>query len=79
MYWPLGAPRIHAAVASRRKAVKREDDEDGQKEEAETDISSLLGIRVSRNGHLLVTISATALTVWQTLVGDVEPSPNASD
>ena len=67
MYWPLGAPRIFAVNKSRNKSVQRIDetpllDYDGLKETA------ILGLRVSRAGHLFATITATALTIWQTSV-----------
>lgn len=68
MYWPLGAPRVYAASRRRRKDLpgSKEADEDGDSEEKAA--SAILGLRVSRNGHLFVTITKTALTIWQTSV-----------
>lgn len=68
MYWPLGAPRVYAESRRKRKSPafngEEEDDEDVESK-ASTDI---LGLRVARNGHLFITITETALTVWQTSV-----------
>ena len=66
MYWPLGAPRVYAASRRKRKIPDSgEEKEDGDAEEA---ASNILGLRLARNGHLFVTITETALTVWQTAV-----------
>ena len=66
MYWPLGAPRVYAASRRKQKASdNNEEKEDGETEEA---ASHILGLRVARNGHLFITITGTALTVWQTAV-----------
>ena len=66
MYWPLGAPRVYAATRRKRKVSEsNEEKENGETEEA---ASHILGLRVARNGHLFITITETALTVWQTAV-----------
>ena len=66
MYWPLGAPRVYAASRRKRKASdNNEEKEDGKTEEA---ASHILSLQVARNGHLFITITETALTVWQTAV-----------
>jgi hypothetical protein len=70
MYWPLGAPRIYAAARRRRKAS--EDDnkrDDGELLDAK-DGAAILALRISRNGQLFVTVTATTLTVWQISVRD---------
>ena len=66
MYWPLGAPRVYAASRRKRKAAANEE----EKENADTEeaASNILGFRVARNGHIFITITETALTVWQTAV-----------
>lgn len=66
MYWPLGAPRVYAA--SRRKRKPSENSEEKENGETEEATSRILGLRVARNGHLFITITETALTVWQTAV-----------
>ena len=66
MYWPLGAPRVYAASRRKRKPSDNIDEKkNGETEEA---ASRILGLRVARNGHLFITITETALTVWQTAV-----------
>lgn len=65
MYWPLGVPRIYAAATKRRKVNGGDDYEN---EASENQPSALLGLRVSRNGHLFATITTTTMTVWQTSV-----------
>ena len=66
MYWPLGAPRVYAASRRKRKANGNSDEQED--DEAEDAAANFLGLRVARNGHLFVTITETALTVWQTAV-----------
>ena len=66
MYWPLGAPRVYAASRRKRKPSDNSDEkENGETEEA---ASGILGLQVARNGHLFITITETAVTVWQTAV-----------
>ena len=67
MYWPLGAPRVYAADRRKRKPPTPEYEEEGS-EDGEEKVTSILGLRVARNGHLFVTITETTLTVWQTSV-----------
>jgi hypothetical protein len=67
MYWPLGAPRVYAA--SRRKRKPPEIAEETEKGDLEAAAEDIRGLRVARNSHLFVTITETALTVWQTAVG----------
>ena len=66
MYWPLGAPRVYAATRRKRKAS--DNNEEKENSETEEAASHILGLRVARNGHLFITITETALTVWQTAV-----------
>ena len=66
MYWPIGAPRVYAA--SRRKTKIPESGEEKEDGDAEEAASNILGLRLARNGHLFVTITETALAVWQTAV-----------
>ena len=65
MYWPLGAPKVYAAARRKRKNVASENEEE---EDVEEKATSILGLRVARNGHLFVTITENSLTVWQTSV-----------
>ena len=75
MYWPLGTPRVYAAAKHRRKPVDtkgEDDDEDDDDNDPRDETSTaLLGLRVSRNGQLFATITASTLTVWQSSVGDM--------
>ena len=76
----MGAPRIYAYNKSQRRSIERltqdtDEDEDGE-DEAST---SILGLRVSRNGHLFATITQTALIIWQTNVRDTDPESAGSD
>ena len=75
MYWSLGAPRVYAASKNKKKTADagendHEDISDGDEplDSNDPNPAALLGLRVSRNGHLFTTITATTLTVWQTLV-----------
>ena len=68
MYWPLGAPRIYSSNKRRRK-IKVVDSEGESDESDETSTNApLLGLRVSRNGQLFATITATSLSIWQASV-----------
>ena len=67
MYWPLGAPKVYAAARRKRKSVASENEEKDS-EDVEQKATSILGLRVARNGHLFVTITEDSLTVWQTSV-----------
>ena len=70
MYWPLGAPRIYA-VSRRRRKPSEDDDKcyDGTLVN-NRDEAAILALRISRNGQLFVTVTATTLTVWQISVRD---------
>lgn len=76
MYWPLGAPRVYAVAKRRRKSNKPiENDGSEAGDEDENDVndnnsSALIGLCVSRNGHLFATITNATLTIWQTSVGE---------
>lgn len=67
MYWPLGVPQIYAAT-QRRNPLRASGDGDYEDEAPESQSSALLGLRVSRNGHLFATITTTTMTIWQTSV-----------
>lgn len=71
MYWPLGAPRVYAASRRKRKASVSHKEEEETEKVDEGEATNILGLRVARNGHLFVTITETALTVWQTSVCNV--------
>lgn len=68
MYWPLGAPRVYAATKSRQKLSEPNGEDDSEGDAVEKDAAGLLGLRVSRSGRLFATITAKALTIWQTSV-----------
>ena len=55
-------------AASRRKRKASDNNEEKENGETEEAASHILGLRVARNGHLFITITETALTVWQTAV-----------
>ena len=68
MYWPLGAPKVYAAAKRRRKAPEA-DDGDGEVVEAKAKKAyAILGLQVARNGQVFATVTASALTIWQTSV-----------
>jgi hypothetical protein len=95
MYWPIGAPRIHAASHTPRSIILDTDDsnkenngldhdpEESLKINVATEAARnseeapdreahvggpILGVRLSRNGNLFVTITRGTLTIWQTKV-----------
>ena len=70
MYWPLGAPKVYAAARRKRKSSASENEEKDSEdvEDVKEKATSILGLRVARNGHLFVTITENSLTVWQTSV-----------
>jgi hypothetical protein len=67
MYWPLGTPRAYSVNVPKRRSSTQDDPEE-QQENAGTEDAKLLGLKVSRNGHLFVTITAAKLSIWQTTV-----------
>ena len=68
MYWPLGAPRIYAATKKRRKPDSDDIEDDSEAESKDRLYAPIIGVRVSRTGHLLTTITEDTLTVWQASV-----------
>lgn len=70
MYWPLGAPRVYAATKGRRKFTTASDGHKGDEEKAKAEEApAILGLRVSRNGQFIATLTATTLIIWQSSVG----------
>lgn len=70
MYWPLGAPRVYAAAKRRRKhSLDSNGNEDEEEQANAKEATAVIGLRVSRNGQFFATITATALLIWQTSVG----------
>ena len=67
MYWPLGAPRVYAANKIAKSPSAESRDGLGEITDEDED-NSLLGLQVSRSGHLFATITANGLCVWQTYV-----------
>ncbi|KAL9017053.1 MAG: hypothetical protein Q9185_005607 [Variospora sp. 1 TL-2023] len=61
----MGGAQIYSANRRRRKASKSQDNLEEDDEE-EDNAAPILGLRTSRSGHLLATITATTMTVWQT-------------
>lgn len=68
MYWPLGAPRVYAATKPHQKLSQPNGSGNSEEDAVEKDAAVLLGLRVSRSGRLFATITAKALTIWQTSV-----------
>ena len=68
MYWPLNAPRIYSAKGSKRRKL-HEVKEDDSEDNVDCDDRLILGLRVSRSGHLFTTITTSSLNIWQTSVG----------
>lgn len=68
MYWPLGTPRVYSINAPKRQ-TSTQDEREEQPDNEDTEDARLLGLRVSRNGHIFVTITAAKLSIWQTSVG----------
>ncbi|KAL8830879.1 MAG: hypothetical protein Q9170_005537 [Blastenia crenularia] len=69
MYWPMGAARIYSANRRRRKHSKGHID--GEQRPEEDDEPPILGLRTSRSGHLIATVTATTMTIWQASVRDL--------
>ena len=65
MYWPLGPPKIYVATKRLREPLQARKD---LIQEDERD-NAIIGFRIGRDGNVLATITATALTIWQTSVG----------
>ncbi|KAL8977427.1 MAG: hypothetical protein Q9205_006770 [Flavoplaca limonia] len=63
MYWPIGAARIYSASPTKRKDHGHHDSEGSQPQVDDEDV--ILGLRTSRSGHLMATITTTKMTVWQ--------------
>ena len=68
MYWPLGAPRVYAATRPRPNASQTDKSSNSEEEAEEKADKVLLGLRVSRSGHLCATVTAKTLSIWQTSV-----------
>ncbi|KAI4267021.1 MAG: hypothetical protein L6R38_008439 [Xanthoria sp. 2 TBL-2021] len=64
MYWPTGAARIYSANSTRRKDDYHYDFQGGRASQPD-DSDAILGLRTSRSGHLIATITATRMTIWQ--------------
>ena len=80
MYWPIGAPRIYASSRKKRRPVQQgAGDEEEDESSGESAAKTVLGLRISRNGHLFATITETALTVWQTNVSRPDSELAGSD
>ncbi|KAL9048637.1 MAG: hypothetical protein Q9206_005925 [Seirophora lacunosa] len=60
----MGGAHIYSANRRRRKARRSPGDQEEEDEE-EDDAAPILGLRTSRSGHLLATVTATTMTVWQ--------------
>ena len=75
MYWPLGTPRTY--VVPKRPEFPADDSDDEDQEPASPPMpldETILGLRVSRNGQIMATITATTLDIWQTSVRPSLPS-----
>ena len=63
---------MYAASRRRRKNYVANDGEEVDDDAQDEESTNILGLRVARHGHLFVTITNTALTVWQTSVRGVD-------
>ena len=70
MYWPIGAPRIYSSNRKKRGSVQQRAGDLQENDSSKDASKTILGLRVSRSGHLFATITQTALTVWQTNVSE---------
>jgi hypothetical protein len=83
MYWPVGVPRIYAlnSIANRSTLEADEDQRDPQEETpgnenegekiaeaSQAPDASVIGLQVSRNGHIFATITRSSLAIWQARV-----------
>lgn len=68
MYWPMGAAQIYSANRRRRKDWEKQDNVEKNGTEQDEDCDPILGMRTSRNGHLIATITTTTMTIWQASV-----------
>lgn len=67
MYWPLGAPQVYIVNKSLKKHNQSPEEEKSQQETA-FENTIILGLHLSRAGHLFGTITHSTLTIWQTSV-----------
>ena len=79
MYWPLGAPRIYVSSRRRRKLAAEESATDEDEEQEAEVPEPIVGFRVSRNGTMFATISATDLNIWHSNVSLSSSKSAASD
>ncbi|KAL8902178.1 MAG: hypothetical protein Q9207_004850 [Kuettlingeria erythrocarpa] len=61
----MGAAQIYSANRRRRKDREKQDNPEKNGIEQEEDCDPILGMRTSRNSHLIATITATTMTIWQ--------------
>ena len=67
MYWPTGAPRVYVVNKSLKKLTQNL--EDGKlRQDTTPENGAILGLQVSRAGHLFGSITHSSLTIWQTSV-----------
>ena len=60
---------VYAATKNRKKTADNRNNDNGDRSSDNSqNPAALLGLRVSRNGLLIATITATTLTVWRSLV-----------
>ncbi|KAI4173633.1 MAG: hypothetical protein LQ343_002808 [Gyalolechia ehrenbergii] len=60
----MGAARIYSANRRRRKDQSGHDEQEGANAEEEKS-APVLGLVTSRSGHLIATVTATTMTIWQ--------------
>ncbi|KAI4121722.1 MAG: hypothetical protein LQ338_006205 [Usnochroma carphineum] len=60
----MGAAQIYSANIRRRESRKSHDSQQ-EEDDSKGDTAPVLGLRTSRSGHLIATITATTLTIWQ--------------
>lgn len=68
MYWPLGVPQVYSASKTCKEYLTTNNGTANGKEADDDSDEAIRGLQTSRNGNLFVTITKTALAVWQTSV-----------
>lgn len=79
MYWPLSAPRVYAAPSKPELPLEDGHDVAQNGDEEKSEATALLGMQISRNGHIFATITVTTLNIWQSSVSYNLHLPTNSD
>ena len=91
MYGPCGSPRVYAYSNSpspsailneSRDAIEAEKtarDEKSQTVSEQVDLDGIIGLQVSRSGHLFATITSASVCIWSTRVSSSRLLQEISD